>query len=80
LDRFPIAKKVHSVEPAALTQPLILPVGHDDQVDALGLIGRMLDEMVGGRGPAPVVEPDNRDDYRFYDRSEVDAENDWKTI
>jgi len=49
-------------------------------VDALGLIGRMLDEMVGGRAPAPVLEPDNRDDYRSYDRSEVDAENDWKTI
>jgi hypothetical protein len=58
----------------------MFPVGHDDQVDALGLIGRMLDEMVGGHGPAPVVEPDNRDDYRSYDRSEVDAENDWKTI
>jgi hypothetical protein len=58
----------------------MFPVGHDDQVDALGLIGRMLDEMVGGRCPAPVAEPDNRDDYRSYDRSEVDAENDWKTI
>ena len=33
----------------------MFPVGHDDQVDALGLIGRMLDEMVGGRGPAPVA-------------------------
>jgi hypothetical protein len=58
----------------------MFPVGHDDQVDALGLIGRMLDEMVGGRAPAPVAEPDNRDDYRSDDRSEVDAENDWKTI
>jgi hypothetical protein len=29
---------------------------------------------------AAVVEPDNRDDYRSYDRSEVDAEDDWKTI
>ena len=29
----------------------MFPVGHDDQVDALGLIGRMLDEMAGG----PVV-------------------------
>ena len=28
----------------------MFPVGHDDQVDALGIIGRMLDEMVGGRG------------------------------
>ena len=58
----------------------MFPVGHDDQVDALGLIGRMLDEMIGGRAPAPGLEPDNRDDYRSYDRSEVDAENDWKTI
>ena len=41
---------------------------------------RMLDEMVGGRAPAPVLEPDNRDDYRSYDCSEGDAEDDWKTI
>ena len=36
------------------------PAGaHDDQVDALGLIGRMLDTMVGGRVPPPTAkEPD----------------------
>lgn len=58
----------------------MFPVGHDDQIDSLALVGRMLDEMVGGRVPTAVVEPDNRDDYRSYSRSEADAENDWKTI
>jgi hypothetical protein len=36
--------------------------------------------MAGGRVPTAVVEPDYRDDYRSSDRSEFDAENDWKTI
>ena len=29
----------------------MFPVGHDDQMDCFRPIGRLLDEMVGGRGP-----------------------------
>jgi predicted phage terminase large subunit-like protein len=57
----------------------MFPVGHDDQVDALGQIGRMLDEMVGGRIP-PVVDTNNRRDYSSRESDEIDAENDWKTV
>lgn len=56
------------------------PAGRsDDDVDVLGLIGRMLDEMVGGRIPAG---PDTslRNDYTSRERDEVEAENDWKTV
>jgi hypothetical protein len=36
---------------------LIFPAGkHDDQVDALGLIGQVLDRMTAGQKPK-VVEP-----------------------
>ena len=35
------------------------PAAHDDQVDALALIGRMLDEMVPGSRPAPLPQPLN---------------------
>jgi len=56
------------------------PAGRtDDDVDMLGLIGRMLDEMIGGTIP-PVVEPNNRSDYTSASRDEVDADNDWKTV
>lgn len=41
----------------------MFPVGHDDQVDALGVLGRMLNEMVTGTMPSP-VEPADPDDYR----------------
>lgn len=36
---------------------------HDDQVDALGLIGQLLDRMVAGRVP-PKQEPSRHDAYR----------------
>lgn len=37
-----------------LNELLTFPAGkHDDQVDAVGLVGRMLDTMVGGRAPRP---------------------------
>jgi predicted phage terminase large subunit-like protein len=42
-----------------LVQELLrFPAGtHDDQVDTLSLIGRMLDEMVPGSKPAPMPQP-----------------------
>jgi hypothetical protein len=56
------------------------PAGRtDDQVDTMGLIGRMLDEMVGGRIP-PAVDTRNRNDYTSRESDEADAENDWKTV
>lgn len=37
---------------------LSFPAGkHDDQVDALGLIGQLLDRMIKGKAPPPPVEP-----------------------
>lgn len=43
---------------------LTFPSGkHDDQVDAMGLIGQLLDVMVEGRKPKK-AEPDRRDGYR----------------
>ncbi|MCB0133560.1 MAG: phage terminase large subunit [Caldilineaceae bacterium] len=37
-----------------LAEMVAFPAGkHDDQVDTLGLVGRLLDQMVGGRGPRP---------------------------
>jgi len=57
----------------------MFPVGHDDQVDALGLIGRMLDGMTRASIPA-VTEPDNLSDYSSYEQSESDAEDSWRTV
>jgi hypothetical protein len=43
--------------PALRSELLIFPAGkHDDQVDALGLIGQVLDRMTAGQKPK-VVEP-----------------------
>lgn len=53
---------------AALRSELLtFPAGkHDDQVDALGLIGQLLDQMIGGRKPKKIA-PDRRDAYRSAD-------------
>lgn len=59
---------------------LMFPTGkHDDQVDALGMIGRMLDTMVGGR--APRVEDDrNKSKWNAaFARRQNEGENSWKT-
>ena len=54
------------------------PVGRtDDQVDVAGLIGRMLDEMIGARIPE-VIEPNQRDDYRTPEQDEGDADESWR--
>jgi predicted phage terminase large subunit-like protein len=57
---------------------LSFPAGkHDDQVDALGLVGQLLDKMVAGRA-AKKVEPVRRDrwDRAFADDGEIS----WKAI
>ena len=56
----------------------MFPVGHDDQVDASGLIGRMLDEMVGGR--VLLLCSSRTTATITHHVLEVDAENNWKTI
>ena len=54
------------------------PAGRtDDEVDMLGLIGRMLDEMIGARVP-PVTEIDNLSDYSSHEQSESDADESWR--
>ena len=43
---------------------LSFPAGkHDDQVDAIGLIGQLLDVMTTGRGPAAPEKPANPSGY-----------------
>lgn len=60
---------------------LTFPAGrHDDQVDALGLIGRMVDKMVGGRAPRVEATPTDKWRRAFARRAEADnSSNDWKT-
>lgn len=49
---------------------LSFPAGkHDDQVDALGLVGQLLDRMTAGAGEPKKTQPDRRRDYRPYDRN-----------
>jgi hypothetical protein len=59
---------------------LSFPAGkHDDQVDALGLIGQLLDMIVPGERPR-IAAPVQRDRYsRHRDLDEEDAAT-WKTI
>ena len=57
---------------------LSFPAGrHDDQVDAIGLVGQLLDTMVRPTPPKPVVRP-RRDwwDRAFEEREAVN----WKTV
>jgi predicted phage terminase large subunit-like protein len=48
---------------------LSFPAGrHDDQVDALGLVGQLLDRMVSGRNPVKPEKPTNISGYKSMDR------------
>ena len=66
--------------PAFLGELLSFPAGlHDDQVDALGLVGQLLDKMLPGNRPRPNEKP-RRDRWdRVFDRAFDDSgvEN-WK--
>ena len=57
---------------------LSFPAGkHDDIVDALGLVGQLLDYMQEGRKPDPKPEKPKASDYRPYEFFE--RTNDWLT-
>jgi hypothetical protein len=48
---------------------LHFPAGvHDDQVDAIGLIGQLLDKMVKGRMPRAKTITLPKGDYKAFDR------------
>jgi predicted phage terminase large subunit-like protein len=47
---------------------LTFPAGkHDDQVDAIGLVGQLLDRMVAGAKPQKPAKPDNASGYARHD-------------
>lgn len=55
------------------------PAGvHDDQIDALGLVGRLLDEMASGLGAAK-PKPASGPDYKSWGDGSSKS-NSWKTI
>jgi predicted phage terminase large subunit-like protein len=56
---------------------LSFPAGrHDDQVDALGLVGQLLDRMIEGRHPPKVEKPKPKVGYCA---AETDITESWKT-
>lgn len=53
--------------PAFRSELLSFPAGkHDDQVDALGLLGQLLDQMVSGRKPESPEKTAQKSGYRSY--------------
>ena len=62
--------------PELRSELLSFPAGkHDDQVDALGLVGQLLDQMLAGT-KLPATAPVKRDRW---DREEP-TDADWKTV
>jgi predicted phage terminase large subunit-like protein len=63
--------------PAFRSELLSFPAGkHDDQVDALGLIGQLLDKMMAGNKPAQPEKAKNQSGYRKH--SDDERADDWK--
>jgi predicted phage terminase large subunit-like protein len=63
--------------PELRSELLSFPAGkHDDQVDALGLVGQLLDKMVAGRKSPAANMPKPRLDW--FDKNDNDGVN-WKT-
>jgi predicted phage terminase large subunit-like protein len=63
-----------------LTECLNFPVGkHDDQVDALGLVGRMLDQMVPGQVGKADARPVDRWNLAFAKRKQEGKGGSWKS-
>jgi len=62
-----------------LGEMLNFPVGkHDDAVDALGLIGRMLDTMSSGRATRVDAPPPSKWDQAFKRRAQEQTATSWK--
>jgi predicted phage terminase large subunit-like protein len=63
-----------------MAEMMTFPAGkHDDQIDALGLIGRMLDTMVPGRAPAEPEKPQSQWARAFAKRAQEDTADSWKS-
>lgn len=63
--------------PGLRSELLSFPAGkHDDQVDALGLVGQLLDQMTNGEKTVEVVKP-SRTGYAAYESDRSD--NNWVT-
>jgi predicted phage terminase large subunit-like protein len=58
------------------------PAGkHDDQVDALGLVGQLLDTMVPGQAPSPSTEPPSDSWDRAFARAAAgDGYTSWRVV
>lgn len=60
--------------PALRSELLSFPAGkHDDQVDALGLVGQLLDKMSLGQHPAKPEVPKNQSGYKRLDSSATES-------
>lgn len=60
--------------PSLRSELLSFPAGkHDDQVDALGLVGQLLDKMVSGQHPAKPEKPKNISGYKRIDSRETES-------
>jgi predicted phage terminase large subunit-like protein len=70
---------IHAPWYAELRSELLsFPAGkHDDQVDALGLVGQLLDKMMAGSKPSTPEKPKNATGYRT--REPETRDNDWTT-
>jgi predicted phage terminase large subunit-like protein len=65
--------------PALRSELLSFPAGkHDDQVDALGLVGQLLDHMLSGEKPKEPKKPKPDSGYRAYQAAE--RAHDWATF
>lgn len=59
------------------TELLSFPAGkHDDQVDAIGLVGQLLDKMMAGDAPKKPEPKKDQSGYSAMDEDD-DADNDW---
>ncbi len=65
--------------PELRSELLSFPAGkHDDQVDALGLVGQLLDQMVKGQ---PIEKPQKKADQSGYSDKQDDGSDDaWMTV
>ena len=64
--------------PELRSELLSFPAGKfDDQVDALGLVGQLLDKMLAGEKPQTPEQPKNLSGYRSIENN--DAQNEWQS-